>query len=88
NLDIPKNASTPEAIGALKASASIDPDRGIIITGYGKTYIGQKDAHYEFIAKPDRAHNLMNFEVKYFTDPVGTGPYHTFDLGGFTFGEG
>ncbi|ANZ32372.1 YSIRK-type signal peptide-containing protein [Staphylococcus carnosus] len=87
NVDIPTDVSTSEAIGALKASASIDPVRGIIITGDGKTYVGQEPARYVITAKPDRVHNKMDFEVKYYATE-GTGQTHALDLGGFTFGDG
>ena len=86
NIDIPVNSSAPEAIGALKASASIDPERGIIITGYGKTFMGQKPAHYIVTAKPDRVNNKMDFEIKYYAT-AGTGQTHSIDLGGFRFGD-
>lgn len=87
NIDIPVNSSAPEAIGALKASASIDPERGIIITGEGKTYMGQKPASYVVTAKPDRVNNRMDFEVKFYA-AAGTGQTHAIDLGGFKFGDG
>ncbi|PTJ19393.1 hypothetical protein BU038_03865 [Staphylococcus simulans] len=86
NIEIPTNASAPEAIGALKASASIDPERGIIITGYGKTYMGQKPASYIVTAKPDRVNNKMDFEIKYYAT-ANTGQTHAIDLGGFRFGD-